>query len=77
MHFVLPSLTLQFTHGKILLKMAREGGVIVELGDNGQILRSLHSSNYTLFSEVMEYDKNLYIGSFIKPYLLRVPVPSS
>lgn len=70
-------LSADFTHGKILLKMAREGGVIVELGDNGQILRSLHSSNYTLFSEVMEYDKNLYIGSFIKPYLLRVPVPSS
>nr|BDA76647.1 adipocyte plasma membrane-associated protein [Dermanyssus gallinae] len=71
-HPTLQDLSADFEHGKILINTVPNRGIILELGPDGKILRSLHSSHYTLFSEVLEYGGHLYIGSFIKPYLLRL-----
>ncbi|OQR74624.1 adipocyte plasma membrane-associated protein-like [Tropilaelaps mercedesae] len=64
-----------FKNGKVLLKLLPERGIVVEVIETGEILRGLHSTNFTFFSEVLEHEGYLYIGSFIAPYLLRVPNP--
>lgn len=68
---------LQFKHAKLLVKMTAPSGIVVEIDGDGKVLRSLHSSHYAMFSEVLEYKGNLYLGSFLKPYLLRVALPKS
>ncbi|XP_028968710.1 adipocyte plasma membrane-associated protein [Galendromus occidentalis] len=64
-------------HGKILLSFAPKRGIITELDQNGKILRSMHSSHLSMFSEVLEFENHFYIGSFINPYLLRIGSPKN
>ena len=58
-------------------------GLVVELNEDGQIIRSLHDPSGTLFpsvSEVEEENGILYLGSIDRPYvgrlsLARLPPP--
>ncbi|XP_076308523.1 adipocyte plasma membrane-associated protein-like, partial [Tachypleus tridentatus] len=60
--------------GKFLLNLMPRYGMVVELDKNGKIIRSLQSSDdqVAMLSEVLEHNKNLYIGSFINPFLLKL-----
>lgn len=71
-HPVLREWADQVENGKFLVHVVPKRGVVVELDQSGKILRSLHSSHYTLISEVLELNGHIYLGSFINPYLLRV-----
>ena len=77
MVLTLKNVVFQLEHGKILLSFVPKRGIITELDKDGKIIRSLHSSHLTLFSEVLEFKNQIYVGSFINPYLLRIDAPKN
>ena len=78
-------------HGWLMSQLPKEQvvaqlskhGLVVELNEDGQIIRSLHDPSGTLFpsvSEVEEENGILYLGSIDRPYvgrlsLARLPPP--
>ena len=52
------------------MKLAGKYGLIVELGEDGKIRRSLHDpSGSVVGSEVEDIDGVLYLGSYYQPFL--------
>lgn len=49
-------------------------GMVVEVDENGKIMQSLHSPNgkSTFYSEVLEYNGYLYVGSYINSFIIKV-----
>ncbi|XP_067121876.1 adipocyte plasma membrane-associated protein-like [Centruroides vittatus] len=49
-------------------------GMIVEFDEDGKIINSLHSPDgkSSLFSEVLEYNGYLYVGSYVNPVIIKV-----
>lgn len=64
----------QFRRGDYVLPLLRRHGIIVELDENGHILRSFQSPDGKTsdLSQVTEYKGYLYLGSFINDYLGRL-----
>ena len=54
-------------------------GLVVELDNDGKIIRSLHDSNGETISGVSEveedFDGTLYLGSYRSPYIGKVKRP--
>ncbi|XP_023214385.1 adipocyte plasma membrane-associated protein-like [Centruroides sculpturatus] len=52
----------------------RSHGMIVEFDEDGKIINSLHSPDgkSSLFSEVLEYNGYLYVGSYVNPVIIKV-----
>ncbi|KAL8615677.1 hypothetical protein ACOMHN_034827 [Nucella lapillus] len=60
-----------------LMKRAPKYGMVLELNQQGQIIRSLHDPhgvNYGAISEVDEYNGNLYLGSFKASFVGKIPM---
>lgn len=64
--------------------LTNDYGMVLELDANGRLLGSLHSmdgANFRL-SEVVEgptenpYERVLYIGSYVNPYILKLTIPN-
>ncbi|GFS72023.1 adipocyte plasma membrane-associated protein [Nephila pilipes] len=64
----------KFNRGDFLLALLRRHGIIMELDENGEILRSFHSpgGSTSALSEVREHKGYLYLGSFVNSYLGRL-----
>ncbi|XP_013792746.2 adipocyte plasma membrane-associated protein-like, partial [Limulus polyphemus] len=60
--------------GRFFFSLMPRYGMVVELDKKGKIIRSLQSSDgqVAMLSEVLEHNGNLYIGSFINPFLLKL-----
>lgn len=64
--------------------LTNDYGLVLELDANGRLLGSLHSIDGTNFrlSEVVEgptenpYERILYIGSYVNPYILKLTIPN-
>lgn len=71
-HPALDNYISDFEYCNIMMHVVPKAGVVAELDSNGKVIRSLHSTAISLFSDAFEYNKHLYIGSVYHPFMLRV-----
>ncbi|XP_022238787.1 adipocyte plasma membrane-associated protein-like isoform X2 [Limulus polyphemus] len=66
-------------HFTLIFQLLPKYGMIMELNSDGEILRSMHSPDGSIsyLSEVLEFQDNLYVGSFINSFLVKMAALSS
>lgn len=63
----------QIKTGTVLLGAFPNIGIVVELNEDGGVVRTLDSSNYNAITEVNEQEEGLYLGSYVDLGVVYVP----
>ena len=48
-------------------------GLVLELNSKGEMIKSWHGQQIGFVSEAVLYKNNLFIGSFINPFVAKIP----
>jgi len=59
--------------GILLVDAFPKKGILVEVDLAGNVLQTLHSEHHAKLTEAQEFEDGLYVGSFLNPYVLKVP----